>query len=575
MKKERVKIRKTFGVLSLVLVLGAAAVGGMIGYFFQQRVLSRSSVARTAPISLGHNKYGDYLVGYLAGQNRDYDQMADSFERALQADPENEKLKTTVYLIKAVRGEWEAAVPLALELSRLKKPELLTDYVLIAQSVKDGQYPSALQILKHKPLYGADRILSPVLRLWLNAGAGDKKQALAALTDIKKVAGPGLYQYYRALAHWYFGDETKADEAFQDLSAYLNESCPSLSLIVYMRAFYEPKGLWQPGFMPYDRVQKLLSQSPSVREVIRHIPVEIKPTPAGGVAIAFYDISVMLAPYTSEETALIFNALATKLDPNAQIPQIWSAELMEKSGNHLAANRIYDQMAETNDIILLKKIMNLIAVQDDAGAEPMIKDLLSRNLDDGHLWLLYGHTLVGLDRQAEAVGPLKEAVRLFKQRGLKDDAGQALLSLGAVYDQLKQEENAEKALLEAIGQMPNNPQALNYLGYLWLESGKNIDQAFDLVKQAAELSPDEPNIMDSLALGYYLKQDYQKALDLAEKATNLLSFSSVAHTHLGDIYQALGREREAGYQYQKALDLSADLTPELAEKLKQKLSLTR
>lgn len=571
-------MRKTLGIVLSGLVLGTVLAGGVAGYRFRQRVqkvLTRPPVVWTAPISMTHNKYGDYLVGYLAGQNRDYEQMASSFERALKADPENEKLKTSVYLIKAVQGEWNTAVPLAADLSALKKPELLTDYVLIAESIKNGQYQSALQILKHKPLYGADRILKPVLNLWIYAGIGDQKRALAALGDVKKVVSPGLYQYYRALAYWHFDDEKKADDAFQKMSAYLNESCPSLSLIVYMQAFYEPKGQWHAGFMPYDRVQKLLNQNPAVREVVQHIPAIVKLTPVTGAAIAFYDLSVMLSPYTSEETALILNALAIELAPGAQIPQIWSGELMEKSGNHLAANRIYDKISPPNDVIRLKKIMNLIAVQDDAGAEPMIKDLLLRNPTDGHLWLLYGHTLVGLNRQAEAVGPLREAARLFKKRGQKADAGQALLSLGAVYDQLHQEEKAEKALLEAIGQVPNNPQALNYLGYLWLDGGKNIDQAFDLIKQAAELSPDEPNIMDSLALGYYLKKEYQTALTLAEKATNLLPFSSIAHAHLGDIYLAIGREREARYQYKKALDLTTDITPELAEKLKQKLNLTR
>ena len=568
-------MRKTIRIVPVVLILGAVLAGFAAGYQIRKRTTAPQSALWTTPISMAHNKYGDYLVGYLAGQNRDYEQMADSFERALKADPQNEKLKTSVYLIKAVQGAWAEAVPLAADLSALKKPELLTDYVLAAERIKNGQYQSARQILKHKPPYGADRILKPALNLWLYAGEGKKQQALNALQDVKKNVSPSLFQYYRAMLHWYLGDDQTADEAFQKVSLDLGDTCPSLSLIVYMRAFYQSKGRWQAGFLPYDRIQKLLSQNPSVREVVQHIPGAAELTPAVGAAIAFYDVSVMLAPYASEETSLILNALAIELAPNAQMPQIWSGELMEKSGNHLAANRIYDKIPYPNDIILLKKIMNLIAVHDDAGAEPLLKDLLSRNVADGYLWLLYGHSLVDLKRQAEAVGPLKEAVRLFREKALKEEAGQALLSLGAVYDQLGQKEVAEKVLLEAVSLMPNNPQALNYLGYLWLEGGKNIDQAFDLVRQAAELSPDEPNIMDSLALGYYLKQDYKKALELAEKATNLLPFSSVAHAHLGDIYQAVGREREAGYQYKKALDLTTDITPELTEKLKKKLNLPR
>ena len=78
--------------------------------------------------------------------------------------------------------------------------------------------------------------------------------------------------------------------------------------------------------------------------------------------------------------------------------------------------------------------------------------------------------------------------------------------------------------------------------------------------------------MDSLALGYYRRQEYQKALDLAERSTDLMPYSSIANGRLGDIYAALGRYREAVYQYRKALDLKADITIDLRQKLLEKVS---
>ena len=124
---------------------------------------------------------------------------------------------------------------------------------------------------------------------------------------------------------------------------------------------------------------------------------------------------------------------------------------------------------------------------------------------------------------------------------------------------------------DALKITPDDPQILNYLGYVWLDRGVHIDQAFDMVRRAAELAPEDPNITDSLALGYYLKHDYDKALELAEKATDALAYSSVAYAHLGDIYAALGRRREATHQYQKALDLKSDLTPKLQAELEKKI----
>ena len=47
--------------------------------------------------------------------------------------------------------------------------------------------------------------------------------------------------------------------------------------------------------------------------------------------------------------------------------------------------------------------------------------------------------------------------------------------------------------------------------------------------------------------------------------------SSVANMHLGDIYKAMGRFRESKSQYEKALALKYDLTPELEKELLERL----
>ena len=78
-----------------------------------------------------------------------------------------------------------------------------------------------------------------------------------------------------------------------------------------------------------------------------------------------------------------------------------------------------------------------------------------------------------------------------------------------------------------------------------------------------------------MAYAFYRKADYQKALPLAEKTVDVMPQSSVANAHLGDIYAAMGRSREAQFQYHKALSLSYDLTPTLKASLTQKMAITR
>ena len=93
------------------------------------------------------------------------------------------------------------------------------------------------------------------------------------------------------------------------------------------------------------------------------------------------------------------------------------------------------------------------------------------------------------------------------------------------------------------------------------------------IYRAHQFAPKKPHIWDSLAWGYYRQGEYQKALSFAERAADMIPYSALVQSHLGDIYLALGRKREAGYQYHKALNLKEDMTDNLKGQLLQKVSV--
>ena len=141
-----------------------------------------------------------------------------------------------------------------------------------------------------------------------------------------------------------------------------------------------------------------------------------------------------------------------------------------------------------------------------------------------------------------------------------------------VYGAQQNKYKEEQDLLHALELNPDNPMLLNHLGYQWLENDKTLDKGFELVQKAYKMKASDPHIIDSMAFGYYRKADYEKALPLAEKTVDIMPESSVANAHLGDIYAALGRHREAVFQYEKALVLKYDLTPELKQELLRKIA---
>ena len=102
-------------------------------------------------------------------------------------------------------------------------------------------------------------------------------------------------------------------------------------------------------------------------------------------------------------------------------------------------------------------------------------------------------------------------------------------------------------------------QLYNYLGYMWIENDKNIDQAGELIKNAAELDPTSGAIADSLGWFYFKKGDYPAAKrELAKAADILEEPDAVIFDHLAQACHKLGEKEKAIEYVRKALELDPD-----------------
>lgn len=107
-------------------------------------------------------------------------------------------------------------------------------------------------------------------------------------------------------------------------------------------------------------------------------------------------------------------------------------------------------------------------------------------------------------------------------------------------------------LLKAVELAPDEPVALNYLGYAQVERGENLTEAVALLERANRLRPDDPAITDSLGWGYYRIGDLARALPLLEQAAQGQPGSVTINEHLGDAYWRAGRRFEARYAWRAA-----------------------
>ena len=100
---------------------------------------------------------------------------------------------------------------------------------------------------------------------------------------------------------------------------------------------------------------------------------------------------------------------------------------------------------------------------------------------------------------------------------------------------------ARKLVQNIVDKEPNNAQALNFLGYSYLERNEHLDIAFSYISKAVKLRPNDGYIRDSLAWYYFQTGKFQEALAEGKKAFELVKSDVTITKHLGMIYQSLNR----------------------------------
>jgi tetratricopeptide (TPR) repeat protein len=117
---------------------------------------------------------------------------------------------------------------------------------------------------------------------------------------------------------------------------------------------------------------------------------------------------------------------------------------------------------------------------------------------------------------------------------------------------------------------PEHAPTLNYLGYMWAEAGKNLDQAHEMLVRAVGHDPDNGAYVDSLGWVYYRLGDLDQAEKYLTDATRLIPSDATVHEHLGDVLAKRGEKERALHSYRTALSLDPEAKE--GEKIRSKIA---
>jgi Flp pilus assembly protein TadD len=208
----------------------------------------------------------------------------------------------------------------------------------------------------------------------------------------------------------------------------------------------------------------------------------------------------------------------------------------------------------------------MIEVKEFDTAVEFIGKTAERFPESADLPFLLTFALGQLERWDEAITGFEKTIALAKETKPELLNEGFYFRYAAAHERLKNFEEAEKLFRKTLELIKTgdpdgeNPEfkatALNYLAYMWIERGENLDEAGPMAMEALELSPDSGAIADTVGWYHFQKGNYPRALVELKKAERLIEEpDAVILDHLGQTLAKLEEKEFAAEYFRKALEL--------------------
>ena len=149
------------------------------------------------------------------------------------------------------------------------------------------------------------------------------------------------------------------------------------------------------------------------------------------------------------------------------------------------------------------------------------------------------------------------------------ESTEAQFRLGSSLERAGTTQEAEVVFLKLLEERPNDAATQNYLGYMWADSGVELDKAKQLLEKAVAREPRNPAYLDSLGWLYFRMGRFESAEKNLREAARREPTDPTIVEHLGDLDMKQGDVEGAIRQWEKALELKSEESDRVREKLRR------
>lgn len=536
------------------------------GYWNTPSFTIKENADNTYSVYGKNSVYGAYLAGRVAHLRQDFDNAAEYYKIVAEKDKDNTAVNRSAYVILASLGKIDEAYNYALKEINDGKSDTLAPLVVAIKQFADGDYEKSRQTINTLQDKIHQILINPLFTAWTYAGEKNETKAMEELDKIHlEPSIAGLKLMHQAMIYDFLGNTAKAEEKYVTLVRNYPQDVTYRYLEI-ITDFYVRSGNKEMAH----RISNKYNDNSTLVLLLKNIDSKIdssdpnKPavidTPQKGLAEALFNVGTMFRLSNGgTEFAQIYIAASSYLNPQYDISKIALANVLEELGLIKEANKYYEQIPEESGsyfIAQIKRIENLNNLQEYDKAEQSLRHLLTIYPNNTQLLNDLGDIMANQNKHDEAIKIYLKAIENIKD--VKSDSWPIFYALAVSYHRSDQKDLAERYMLKALELSNRNANVLNYLGYMWLDEGRNVDQAIQMIVEAYNQYPYEGHIIDSLGWAYYRIGNYEKAIEYLEQAADMNSGNAVINDHLGDAYWFIGRKNEAVFQWKHALVLKED-----------------
>jgi tetratricopeptide (TPR) repeat protein len=553
-------------------LLGSAVAGSAPAGAQQSPQANVSRASQDARASV----LGSYMAGRVARNDNDVAEAAKFYSLALQQAPGNQPIANQAFELSVMRGDLEGAAKLAKQLVDDGSDNKLAYVLAGLTAFKAGKFADAEALFDKSGGNPVSDLTKTLAKAWAKQAAGQTREATDLLDQSKAPeAILAFYRYHKDLVSDVAGRKPDARAAFERASRGGENKTLRFALAYAQHASNAGDTKLAQTILQQQIDRTRGDGHPLVKAYLKQLEIGdklplIAATSSQGLAEAFFGLGEALMSEGGLGASAVYLQYAIYLEPEMPFALATMANIYEGAKRYEMANATYARIPTGSALdtsIAIRKALNLNALEKVDEAKDALETLLKSDQNNLVLLDTLGSIMRGHKRFEEAAGYYTRAINTLTKPDKR--YWNLYYARGTSYERLKKWPQAEADLQQALKLEPEQPQVLNYLGYSWVDMGKNLKLGLSHIEKAVRLKPDDGYITDSLGWAHYKLGNFKDAVKWLEKAVELTPHDPVLNDHLGDAYWRVGREREANFQWEQSLMLKPE--PDDKDKVEKKL----